>query len=84
MEEATRLGVPVIDRCNLTVLLESGQEDLGRYLAFHHVRVVASMPCYSKSNVDSQRGAGNGGFQELSLLWPLAVDLYLSVDEDWS
>ncbi|KIZ06859.1 Fe-S oxidoreductase [Monoraphidium neglectum] len=48
----------IIDRCNLTVLLEPGQEDTPAFLAAHGVRVVASLPCYSQSNVDSQRGAG--------------------------
>ncbi len=36
----------IIDRCNLTVLLEPGQEDLPVFLAEHNVRVVASLPCY--------------------------------------
>lgn len=56
--EARRLGVEVIDRCNLTVLLEPGQEDLAQFLAENKVRVVASLPCYSKENVDKQRGGG--------------------------
>jgi hypothetical protein len=38
--------------------LEPGQEDLPAFLAAHKVRVVASLPCYSQSNVDQQRGAG--------------------------
>ncbi|MDX1693356.1 MAG: arsenosugar biosynthesis radical SAM protein ArsS [Ketobacteraceae bacterium] len=53
-----RLGVEVIDRCNLTVLNEPGQEDLADFLAAEQVRVVASLPCYSEKNVDSQRGKG--------------------------
>jgi radical SAM/Cys-rich protein len=48
----------IIDRCNLTALLEPGQEDLAAFLAQHRLRVVASLPCYSASNVDAQRGAG--------------------------
>ena len=48
----------MIDRCNLTVLLEPGQEDLPQFLADHKVHVVASLPCYSQKNVDQQRGAG--------------------------
>lgn len=55
---ATQLGVKVIDRCNLTILLESGQEDLAEFLAAHRVEVVASLPCYSAANVDKQRGDG--------------------------
>jgi radical SAM/Cys-rich protein len=51
-------GVQVIDRCNLTVLEEPGQEDLGEFLAAHRVEVVASLPCYLQDNVDRQRGKG--------------------------
>lgn len=58
VQEARRLGVEVIDRCNLTVLLEPGQEDLAQFLADHGVRVVASLPCYSSENVNKQRGGG--------------------------
>jgi radical SAM/Cys-rich protein len=56
--EATRLGVKVIDRCNLTILFEPGQEDLAEFLASHRVEIVASLPCYSVENVDRQRGKG--------------------------
>ena len=51
-------GVRVIDRCNLTILLEPGQEDLAAFLADHEVEVVASLPCYLEDNVDRQRGKG--------------------------
>ena len=51
-------GVDVIDRCNLTILSEPGQEDLALFLADQGVRVIASLPCYSESNVDQQRGEG--------------------------
>lgn len=58
VREARTLNVEVIDRCNLTVLQEPGQEDLARFLADHAVTVVASLPCYEAENVDRQRGAG--------------------------
>uniref|UniRef100_A0A061S601 Fe-s oxidoreductase n=1 Tax=Tetraselmis sp. GSL018 TaxID=582737 RepID=A0A061S601_9CHLO len=58
VERARALGKEVIDRCNLTVLLEPGQEDLVDFLVRNKVRVVASMPCYSEANVDQQRGRG--------------------------
>lgn len=51
-------GVKVIDRCNLTILFEPGQEGLADFLAEHDVEVVASLPCYSADNVDRQRGDG--------------------------
>lgn len=55
---ASRLGVKVIDRCNLTILFEPGQEGLAEFLAEHNVEIVASLPCYSLENVDKQRGDG--------------------------
>ncbi|MGB1416604.1 MAG: arsenosugar biosynthesis radical SAM (seleno)protein ArsS [Synechococcus sp.] len=58
VEQARALGVQVIDRCNLTILNEPGQDDLAAFLAHQGVRVVASLPCYSKDNVDQQRGDG--------------------------
>ena len=56
--KATALGARVIDRCNLTVLFEHGQDDLAEFLASHKVEVVASLPCYLPENVDRQRGEG--------------------------
>jgi radical SAM/Cys-rich protein len=53
---ARGLNLHVMDRCNLTVLLEPGQEDLGEFLAEQRVEIVASLPCYSAENVDKQRG----------------------------
>jgi radical SAM/Cys-rich protein len=52
------LGRDVIDRCNLTVLLEPGMEWLGEFLAENQVRIIASLPCYTAGNVDAQRGRG--------------------------
>jgi len=51
-----RPDVRIIDRCNLTVLREPGQEDLPTFLAANRVDVIASLPCYSAKNVDAQRG----------------------------
>jgi radical SAM/Cys-rich protein len=58
VEAARGLGLHVIDRCNLTVLNEPGQETLAEFLADNRVEIVASMPCYLERNVDSQRGEG--------------------------
>jgi radical SAM/Cys-rich protein len=55
---ARSLDRSVIDRCNLTVFFQPGQEDTPEFLAEHGVRVVASLPCYSKENVEQQRGRG--------------------------
>ncbi|CAK4031887.1 radical SAM Cys-rich domain [Lecanosticta acicola] len=54
--EARAMGKRVIDRCNLTVLFEKGQEDLADFLAERKVDVVASLPCYTQDNTDKQRG----------------------------
>ena len=56
--EARRMGVRVIDRCNLTILEEEGYDDLAEFLAANRVEVVASLPCYLGENVDAQRGKG--------------------------
>jgi radical SAM/Cys-rich protein len=55
---ARKLGVHVMDRCNLTILEEPGQEGLAEFLAGQRVEVIASLPCYQEGNVDRQRGKG--------------------------
>ncbi|MCR4337686.1 MAG: arsenosugar biosynthesis radical SAM protein ArsS [Candidatus Omnitrophica bacterium] len=59
--EAHKRGIHIIDRCNLTIIFEKGMEDLSEFLAQHQVEVIASLPCYSKDNVDKQRGNGTFG-----------------------
>ncbi len=56
--EARRHGVHVIDRCNLTIVVEPGYAWLVDFLAQQQVEVIASMPCYLQDNVDAQRGKG--------------------------
>lgn len=70
VEQATKRGIRVIDRCNLTILTEPGFEDMGAFLARHKVTVVASLPCYLEENVEAQRGAGVYGasIQALQML----------------
>jgi radical SAM/Cys-rich protein len=51
-------GAKVMDRCNLTILEQPGQEDLANFLARERVEIVASMPCYLEANVERQRGKG--------------------------
>jgi radical SAM/Cys-rich protein len=55
---ARSLDKKIIDRCNLTVLFEPGQEETSYFLRDHQVHIVASLPCYSKDNVEMQRGRG--------------------------
>jgi len=56
--KARALGVNVMDRCNLTILLEEGYEDMATFLAEQGVEITASLPCYAEQNVDKQRGKG--------------------------
>jgi radical SAM/Cys-rich protein len=56
--EATRRGYVVMDRLNPTIMEEPGYDWVPGFLAEQAVELVASMPCYSQSNVDEQRGEG--------------------------
>ena len=60
----------IIDRCNLTILLEPGYEDYASFLARNQIEIIASMPCYSPENVNAQRGQGvfDGSIKALQLL----------------
>lgn len=82
---ARAIGAEVIDRCNLTILEEPGQETLAEFLAAEGAHVAASLPCYSQDNVDKQRGAGVfeksiRGLQKLNALGYGAPDGRLSLD----
>ena len=55
---ARERAIEVIDRCNLTILFEQGQQDLARFLADQAVTITASLPCYFEENVEQQRGKG--------------------------
>ncbi len=81
---ARQLGVRVIDRCNLTVLLEPEQEGLAEFLAREGVEITASLPCYLESNVEQQRGKGvyNDSIRAIQLLNRLgyAVDPQLCLN----
>ena len=85
VDAAVDHGVQVIDRCNLTILLEPGQEDLAEFLAARRVAVVASLPCYLDENVDRQRGKGVfdasiEGMRRLNALGYGGKDARLSLD----
>jgi radical SAM/Cys-rich protein len=68
--KSLRPGRHVIDRCNLTILIERGYEDLAAFFARNKVEIIASMPCYSAENVNAQRGEGvfEGSITALQLL----------------
>jgi len=70
VREARKLGVNVMDRCNLTILLEPGYENIAQFLAEEGVEITASLPCYAEQNVDTQRGKGvyQGSIEALKML----------------
>ena len=57
VEECRRLGAQVMVRCNLTILSAGpAYRDLPEFFARHQVEVVSSLPHYSQSWTDRQRG----------------------------
>lgn len=58
VRKARDQGIEIIDRCNLTILEESGYQGLAEFLAAQQVIITASLPCYLEENVDKQRGKG--------------------------
>ncbi len=58
VEQARERGLHVMDRLNPTIMEEPGYEWVGEFLAAQRIEVIASLPCYSKDNVDAQRGNG--------------------------
>ncbi len=59
VEECSKLGKRVIDRCNLTIIVANPKyHDLPEFFAKHKVQVVSSLPYFSKSRTDNQRGDG--------------------------
>ena len=46
----------IVVRCNLTVLLEPEKEHLPDFYRRNKVELFCSLPCYTKENVDKQRG----------------------------
>lgn len=58
VSEVRKLGRHVMDRCNLTILWEPGQEGLAEFLAEQKIEIIASLPCYDAPNVETQRGEG--------------------------
>jgi len=70
VSEARKLDKMVMDRCNLTVLFRQGQENTAQFLADQKVQIVASLPCYTRQNVEKQRGLHvfNPSIEALQLL----------------
>ena len=58
VESLLELDISITSRCNITVLFEPGQNYLAQWYADNNIRLVCSLPCYGKKNVDKQRGKG--------------------------
>ena len=59
VEEASKLGTHVMVRCNLTIIVANQKyNDLPQFYKEHGVEVISSMPHYSETMVDRQRGNG--------------------------
>jgi radical SAM/Cys-rich protein len=58
VEKARGLVPRLMVRTNLTVLLEKGKNWIPQWYKDNQVVIIASMPCYTKENVDKQRGDG--------------------------
>jgi radical SAM/Cys-rich protein len=56
--ELSRLKKKIIVRSNLTILTYKNYADFPQFFKDHKVTVISSMPCYTKENVDKQRGGG--------------------------
>ena len=63
VEELSKLGKKIIVRCNLTIILANKKfYDLPEFFKKHQVEVVSSLPYFSASKTDAQRG--NGVFEK--------------------
>lgn len=58
VEQASELGKHIIVRSNLTILTTNKFSDLPEFFKEHKVEVTCSLPFYSKSRTDRQRGKG--------------------------
>jgi len=59
VESCRSRNVHVINRCNLTIITSNRKyEDLPDFFASNNVHIIASLPYFSKSRTDNQRGEG--------------------------
>jgi len=71
VEECYALGAKVMNRCNLTILRANKKYyDLPEFFAKNKVEVVSSLPYFTKTRTDSQRGDGvfNDSIEALQML----------------
>ncbi|MGA8262808.1 MAG: arsenosugar biosynthesis radical SAM (seleno)protein ArsS [Ignavibacteriaceae bacterium] len=58
ISEIKRLNRHIIVRSNLTILVSNGFEDFPKFLADNNIEIISSLPYYTASNTDRQRGDG--------------------------
>jgi radical SAM/Cys-rich protein len=58
VQQARWREYPITVRCNLTILFEPGMDWLPDVYCQQRVHLICSLPCYSRGNVEQQRGAG--------------------------
>lgn len=59
VEECTKLGKKVMNRCNLTIIMANKKyQELPEFFKQHQVHLISSLPYFSKRRTDSQRGDG--------------------------
>ncbi|PWH87230.1 arsenosugar biosynthesis radical SAM (seleno)protein ArsS [Brumimicrobium oceani] len=78
VEELTKRNVKTIVRSNLTILVSNKRyRTYPEFFKKHKIEVIASLPCYTKENVDKQRGSGvfNKSIESLLILNQLGYGL---------
>ncbi len=72
IEEIHKMGIKdIIVRSNLTIIIANKKYyDLPEFFKKNNVHVISSLPCYTKENVDKQRGEGtyDGSIKALKML----------------
>jgi radical SAM/Cys-rich protein len=58
IESATRVSNQIQIRTNLTVLSQPGMDSLLSLFRDNQIKIIASLPCYYRDEVDAQRGDG--------------------------
>ena len=56
--ELKKINKHVIVRSNLTILVANGFEDYAKFMAENDVEIISSLPYYTSSTTDKQRGEG--------------------------
>lgn len=59
VQECRRLGKKVMNRCNLTIIMANpAYGDLPGFFAENQVQIISSLPYFTRTRTDSQRGEG--------------------------